>query len=45
MAAAFVCLAGRYCFGQSNKVQYELEERCGKQAQAMFDHDWKGGGS
>jgi hypothetical protein len=35
---------GKNCFAEPNKVQYELEERCGRQARDIFDKDWKGGG-
>src|SRR5262249_25259213 len=32
------------CFAEPNKVQYELQERCGRQARDIFEKDWKGGG-
>jgi len=32
------------CLAEPNKVQYELEERCGSQAREIFEKDWKGNG-
>ncbi len=36
------CLMGGQSLAEPNTVQYELQERCGVQARAMFAYDWHG---
>jgi hypothetical protein len=35
-------IAALTCWAEPNRLQYDLEERCGKQAREIFYKDWQG---
>jgi hypothetical protein len=39
-ALALSCVTFSNCWGQPNKVLYELQERCGQQAAQTFQKEW-----